>query len=121
MSKKSWWIYAAGLIGFAMVMLGLGNLFDDDGGPLYGKIVAATVAVAFAGFIFAGLYTREGNRQRGSMMVGIGVLPATVLVSLFWFPPVAAVGLLAIIVAWRAFADAAGLAGAAEPAKATEA
>jgi tryptophan-rich sensory protein len=74
---------------------------------LYGKIVAVSVAVAFAGLIFGGLAVRERNEARGSLMIGVGVLPGTLLVTLFWFPPVAAVGVLSIFVAWIAFADAA--------------
>ncbi|MGI9648866.1 MAG: hypothetical protein ACR2OI_10130 [Acidimicrobiia bacterium] len=120
MVKKSWWIYAAGLIGVAMVFFGVGNLFGGDDGPLYGKIVAAAAAVGFAGLIMAGLVIRESDQRKGSMLVGFGVLPATLLVTLFWFPPVAAVGLLAIFVAWRAFSDGTGVAATPEPAKATE-
>ncbi len=107
MWKQKWWLFAAGLIGLAMAVFGIGNLLGDDGGPLYGKIVAVAVAVAFAGLIFGGLGVREGNETRGSLMIGVGVLPGTLLVTLLWFPPVAAVGVLSIFVAWSAFVDAA--------------
>lgn len=106
MLKQKWWLFAAGFIGLAMAVLGIGNLLGDDGGPLYGKIVAVAVAGIFAGLIFGGLAVRDRNEVRGSIMIGVGVLPATLLIGLFWFPPVAAVGLLAIFVAWRAFVDA---------------
>ncbi len=106
MFKKNWWLFAAGFIGIAMAVLGVGNLLGDDGGPLYGKIVAVAVAAAFAGLIFGGLAVRDRNEVRGSIMIGVGVLPGTLLLALFWFPPAAAVGLLSIFVAWTALVDA---------------
>ena len=107
MLKQGWWLIAAGFIGLAMAVFGIGNLLGDDGGPLYGKIVAAAVAVTSAGLIFGGLAVRDRNEVRGRLMIGGGVLPGTLLVALFWFPPVAAVGVLSIFVAWSAFVDAA--------------
>lgn len=106
MLKEKWWLYAAGFIGLAMAFLGIGNLQGEDGGPLYGKIVAAAVAGAFAGLILGGLAVRNRNVVRGNVMIGVGVLPATLLTSILWFPPVAAVGVLSILVAWSAFVDA---------------
>jgi len=104
--KHGWWRIAAAFIGVAMAFLGIGNLFGGDDGPLYGKIVAAAVGLAAAGLIFAGLALRWTNRARGSLLIGIGVAPAALLVVFLWFPPVAAVGVLAIVVALKAFTDA---------------
>ena len=104
--EMRWWRTAAGFIAVGMVILGIGNLLGDDGGPLYGKIVAVAVAVAAAGLIFAGLIARRRNRRLGSAMIGVGTLPASVLIIFFWFPPVALVGVLAIVVTVRAFNDA---------------
>ncbi len=106
MFREKWWLMAAGLIAVALATFGIGNLLEDDGGPLYGKIVAASVGVAFAALIIGGLAVRDRNRARSSLMIGVGLLPATLLTSLFWFPPVAAVGVLSIFVAWKAFVDA---------------
>ena len=44
--EMRWWHTAAGFIAVGMVFLGIGNLLGEDGGPLYGKIVAVAVAVA---------------------------------------------------------------------------
>ena len=70
MWKQKWWLSAAGLIGLAMAVFGIGNLLGDDGGPLYGKIVAAAAAVAFADLILGGLAVRDRNEARGSLING---------------------------------------------------
>jgi hypothetical protein len=106
MLRQAWWRAAAGLIAVAIVFLGIGNLFGGDPGPLYGKVLAAAAAVAFAITILGGLYFRKRDRVRSSMMIGVAVLPASVLTIMFWWPPVAAIGVLSIIVALRAFIDA---------------
>jgi CHASE2 domain-containing sensor protein len=105
--KNSWWRYAATFIAAGFVFLGIGNLQGDDGGPLYGKIIAAAVAVAAAGLIIAGLAIRRRNPSLGSTLIGVGTLPASTLILIFWFPPVALVGVLAITVTVIAFNDAA--------------
>lgn len=104
--RQGWWRFAAGLIAVAIVFLGIGNLFGGDPGPLYGKVVAVVVAVGLATTIFAGLYLRRRSPARSSTMIGVGVLPASVLIIMFWWPPVAAIGVLSIVVALRAFIDA---------------
>jgi hypothetical protein len=104
--RQAWWRAAAGLVAIAMVLLGIGNLFGGDPGPLYGKILAAATAVALAITIIGGLYFKKHNRVRSSMMIGVGVLPASVLTIMFWWPPVAAIGVLSLVVALRAFIDA---------------
>ncbi len=104
--KDRWWRFAAGFIAVGFAVLGIGNMLEDDGGPLYGRIVAAAVAVAAALLIVAGLIIRRRNRRLGGAMIGVGTLPASVLIIFFWFPPVALVGVLAIVVTVRAFNDA---------------
>jgi len=49
----------------------------DDGGPVYGPIIGAAVAVAFTGLIFGDLAVRDRNKLRGSIMIGARVLPGT--------------------------------------------
>jgi len=105
--KDRWWRYAAAFIAVGFVFLGIGNLQGDDGGPLYGKVIAAAVAVGAAGLIVAGLAIRRRNTRVGSTLIGIGTLPASLLILFFWFPPVALVGVLAIAVTVIAFNDAA--------------
>lgn len=104
--RDRWWRLAAGFIAAGFAFLGIGNMLEDDGGPLYGRIVAAAVAVAAAGLIVAGIATRRRHRRLGSAMIGVGTLPASALILFFWFPPVALVGLLAIVVTVIAFNDA---------------
>jgi hypothetical protein len=103
--KERWWRIAAGFIALGMAFLGIGNMLEDDGGPLYGRIVAAVVAVAAAMLIGAGLTVRRRNQRLGSTMIGVGTLPATALILFFWFPPVAMVGVLAVVVTVKAFND----------------
>jgi TRAP-type mannitol/chloroaromatic compound transport system permease small subunit len=103
--KTGWWLIAAALIAVALALLGIGNLQGDDGGPLYGKIVAAVIAVGAALLVFAGLGVRRRHRALGSLMIGVGVLPAGLLVVFFWFPPVALIGVLSLGVAITAFVD----------------
>ena len=103
--KERWWRMGAGIIAIAVAFFGMGNLFEEDGGPLSGKIIAASVAVVLAGVLIAGLVIRTKNTARGSYMIAIGALPGTILTLVVWFPPVALVGLLSIFVAWNAFRD----------------
>jgi uncharacterized membrane protein YfcA len=56
--------------------------------------------------IGAGLTIRRRNQRLGSTMIGAGTLPATALILFFWFPPVALVGVLAVVVTVKAFNDA---------------
>jgi hypothetical protein len=118
--KSRWWLFAAGFIAAGLVVLGIGNLLADDEGPLYGKIVAAAVAVAAAGLVVAGLTTRRHNGRLGSAMIGIGILPAWLLIIFFWFPPVALVGFLAIVVTIAAFNDAASQRRSEQPSSVPE-
>ncbi len=104
--KERWWRIAAGFIAVGMAFLGIGNMLEDDGGPLYGRIVAAVVAVAAAMLIGTGLTIRGRNQKLSSTMIGVGTLPATGLILFFWFPPVALIGVLAVAVTGKAFNDA---------------
>ena len=75
--KERWWRIGAGIIAIAVAFFGMGNLFEEDGGPLSGKIVAASIAVVIAGMLMAGLVIRRTNTARGSYMIAIGALPVT--------------------------------------------
>jgi hypothetical protein len=91
-----------------MVALGVGNLIEDDGGPLYGRIVFAVVLVGGAALIASGIWTRRTRRELGSKLVAVGVLPAASGVAFLWFPPAVAVGLLALVSSVAGFRDSAG-------------
>jgi uncharacterized membrane protein HdeD (DUF308 family) len=105
--KTRWWIVSAAVIGALMLMLGIGNLVDpDDSGPLYGQLILLAVMATGATLIVYGLVLVRGNQVRGSKFVALGVLPGSVGVAFFWFPPAVAVGVLALITSWAAFQSA---------------
>ncbi len=102
--KTRWWYVSAGVIGALMLMLGIGNLVDpDDTGPLYGQLILLTVMSAGAALIAYGLVLLRRNQPRGSKLVALGVLPGSVGIAFFWFPPAVAVGILSLITSWAAF------------------
>lgn len=104
--KTGWWLVAALLIAPIFALLGIGDLMEEASGPLYGRIFAATVGVTAAVVIVTGLIVRRRNKVLGSAMIGVGVLPGTFLIMMFWFPPVALFGLLCAAVAITALIDA---------------
>jgi len=112
-NTSRWWLWTAGLIGALMVMLGVGNLIEDDGGPLYGRVLFAAVLIAGAALIVAGIRMRTDRPELGSRLVAVGVLPGASGIALFWFPPAVAVGVLALATSVAAFRSAVGVAASA--------
>ena len=100
--KVRWWMVTAPAIGVLMVMLGIGNLVEEDGGPLYGQLVLLAFMVTGAALIVTGLVLQRRQPARASKLVALGVAPGAVGVAFFWFPPAAAVGILAIVTSWKA-------------------
>ena len=109
MLVSRWWLWSAGLVGVMMVVLGVGNLIEDDGGPLYGRILFAAALIAAAALIGAGIRLRPGRPQLGSRLVGIGTLPGATAIAFFWSPPAVALGVLALATSITAFRNADGL------------
>lgn len=103
--KANWWIVAAILIAPLEIAFGIGNLIEDDGGPLYGKVLAAVIFVAAGLLTLAGAAVRAHHPVAGNRMVAVGVLPMGAALSIVWFPPAMAVGVLAIGVSVVAFRD----------------
>ncbi len=101
--KTRWWMISAGVIGASMLALGIGNLVDNDGGPLYGQLILLAAMAAGAALILFGLVLVRRKPVRGARFVAVGVLPGTVGLALFWFPPALAMGILALITSWAAF------------------
>ena len=102
--KTRWWIASAAVIGTLMLMLGIGNLVDpDDPGPLYGQLILLAVMGTGAALIVYGLVLVGRNQPRGGKLVALGVLPGSVGIAFFWFPPAVALGMLALITSWVAF------------------
>jgi uncharacterized membrane protein HdeD (DUF308 family) len=105
--KTRWWIVSAAAIGALMLMLGIGNLVDpDDTGPLYGQLILLAVMATGAALVVYGLVLVRRGQIRGSKLVALGVLPGSVGIAFFWFPPAVAVGILAVITSWAAFRSA---------------
>ena len=107
MNRSNWWIWSAGLVAILMVALAVGNLVDDDGGPLYGQLLFAAVLIGGAVSVAVGIKMRADETVRSSWFIGFGVLPGCLGIALFWFPPAVAAGLLAMASAIAAFRDAA--------------
>jgi hypothetical protein len=99
MKVSRWWIATAVLISALMVVLGVGNLTEDDGGPLHGRIIFAAVLILGAVLVVAGLILRRRRPALGAKLVAVGVLPGASGLAFFWFPPAAVVGALAIATA----------------------
>lgn len=105
--KIRWWMITAAIIGVLMLLLGIGNLLDpDDNGPLYGQLVLLAVMATGAGLITYGLVLMRRTETRGAKFVSLGVLPGSVGIAFFWFPPAVIVGVLAIVTSWMAFVSA---------------
>lgn len=109
MRNTRWWVWSAGLIAVLMVIFGVANLIEDDGGPLYGRIIFAAVLISAATAVAVGIRKRSTDPALGNRLVGLGVIPATMSLALFWFPPAAAVGVLSIVTSVAAFRDARGI------------
>ena len=105
MKVSRWWIVSAALISALMVVLGVGNLVEDDGGPLSGRIIFAAVLALGASLVVAGLIVRRSRPALGAKLVAIGVLPGASGLAFFWFPPALVVGALAIATAVAAAKD----------------
>ena len=126
--RQGWWRFAAVLISTSMAVVTTGNLFGNwiEDGTRRGKIQVydlatgqkvtyvtgleigwSVVALVAAALVFGGIAIRRRHLSRGSVMIGVGVLPAVVLILAPWFPLLAAAGVLAGVVAVAAFASAA--------------
>jgi len=101
--KTRWWTISAAVIGALMLMFGIGNIVDPDDGPLYGRLILLAVMATGAALIVYGLVLVLRNRPRGANLVAVGVLPGSLGIAIFWFPPAVAVGLLALVTSWAAF------------------
>lgn len=108
MKSGRWWIWTAAVIAALMAALGVGNLIEDDGGPLYGRLIFAAVLIGAAVLVAAGIRKRSTDVVLGNRMIGLGVLPGSVGIAFFWFPPAAGVGILALVTSVAAFVDAKG-------------
>ncbi len=105
MKNSRWWVWSASLVAVLMVVFAVGNLIDDDGGPLYGQLILAAIFVGGAAAVVFGIRKRSIDTTSGNRMIGLGVLPGVAGLALFWFPPAVAVGVLAAVTSVAALRD----------------
>lgn len=108
MVKRNWWIGVAAAMAAMQTAFGFTNLVEDDGGAMPWRLTAFAIMVMGAVLIVMGIAARQRGRTRGSVLVGIGVLPSALGIAFFWFPPAVAYGIVAILVAATAFREASG-------------
>ena len=104
--RTDWWRILALPLALFLVFVGIGNMIEDTEGALFGRVAYAVVAVIGLGLVVGGLIVRQRNRKVGSTMIAVGVMPGIPLTIIFWFPPVALVGVLSIVISIMAFLDA---------------
>lgn len=104
--RTDWWRILALPLSLFTVLAGIGNMIEDTEGALFGRIAYAAVTVLGLGLVVAGLIVRRKNRKVGSSLIAVGVMPAFPLTIMFWFPPVALIGVLSIAISINAFIDA---------------
>ncbi len=108
--KSGWWRILAPLVSVFTAVAGLGLPFEEQesAGPNWrtGAIAYAVVTVIGLALVVSGLTIRKRNRKVGSTMIAVGVMPAFPMTLMFWFPPVALVGVVSIVISLTAFLDA---------------
>lgn len=108
--RTDWWRILALPLSLFIVFAGIGNMLEpeDNAGPNWqvGAIAYAVVTIVGLGIVIAGVIIRKRNRKIGSSMIAIGVMPGFPMTIMFWYPPVAAVGVLSIVISLMAFIDA---------------
>ena len=85
---QTWWAPVAGLLGLAMVVSGIGTIFEAHN--LGGRIVGSALFLAFGGAMLFGLMHRPFDRLAGNSMILLATIPALLF---FWVivPPLAAI------------------------------
>lgn len=108
--RTGWWRILALPLAVFVAVAGVGLPFEpqETAGPnwLAGAIAYAVVTVVGLGLVITGLMIRRRNRKVGSSLVAVGVMPGFPMTLMIWFPPVALVGALSIVISTMAFLDA---------------
>lgn len=84
---QAWWAPVAGLLGLAMVLAGVGTVFEAHNAG--GRIFGSGLLLAFGGTMLFGLMRRPFERASGNAAILLATIPAMV----FWWvivPPVMA-------------------------------
>lgn len=88
---QAWWAPVAALLGLAMLVAGVGTIFEAHN--LSGRIVGSSLLMAFGGAMLFGLMRRPFARTQGNAFVLLATVPAF---PMFWL----VVPLLAAIAIW---------------------
>lgn len=108
--RTDWWRILALPLALFVAVAGIGLPFEpqETAGPNWqaGAIAYAVATVLGLGMVVAGLIIRKRNRKTGSTLIAVGVMPGFPMTIFFWFPPVALVGVLSIVISLKAFIDA---------------
>lgn len=104
--RTGWWRILALPLSLFVVVAGIGNMIEDTEGALNGRIGYAVATVTGLGLVIAGLTIRKKNRKIGSTLIAVGVMPGFPMTIMFWYPPVALIGVLSIVISMTAFIDA---------------
>jgi hypothetical protein len=93
---QAWWAPIAGLLAAAMILAGVGTIFEAHN--LGGRIVGSSLLLAFGGAMLYGLMRRPFARTPGNALILLATLPAIVM---FWMiiPPLAAIAIWAGVLA----------------------
>ncbi len=108
--RTDWWRILAVPLALFVAIAGVGLPFEpqDTAGPDWqiGAIAYAIVSVVGLVLVVGGFVIRRRNRLVGSTMIAVGVMPGFPMAVMFWFPPVALVGVMSMAVSIAAFVDA---------------
>lgn len=108
--RTDWWRILALPVSLFITVAGVGLPFEpqETAGTNWqvGAIAYAVAAVVGLGLVLAGLSIRKKSRKVGSSLIAVGIMPGFPMTIMFWFPPVALVGLLSIAISIAAFIDA---------------
>jgi hypothetical protein len=85
---QAWWAPLAALLGLAMLLAGVVNIFEANN--LSGRIVGSVLLLAFGCGMFLGLMRRPFNRAQGNTLILVATVPA---MALWWsiVPPLVAI------------------------------
>ena len=87
---QAWWAPVAGLLGLAMILAGIGTIFEAHN--LGGRIVGSSLLMAFGAAMLFGLMRRPFARTPGNAAILLATVPA---MAMFWMivPPLAAIAI----------------------------
>lgn len=108
--KAGWWRTLAPPLSVFVAVAGVGLPFEPQvtAGPHWrrGAILYAAATIAGLGLVISGMFVRRRRRRVGSTMIAVGVTPGFPMAIMFWYPPVALIGLLSIALSVAALIDA---------------